>query len=149
MRRSGDGAAAGPDRCSEGYRVLDIRIPELSGLEVVKHLKHRPELVFTTAFDRFAIAAFELGALDYLLKPFGQERFRTMLERVRQRLSAAERGSVERARAALASEPLRRLFARTADRIVPIHVDPSAGFRLVWDYSESTAAGVPSSCTSA
>jgi CheY-like chemotaxis protein len=62
---------------------LDVRLPELTGLEVVQRIRHRPALVFTTAHDRFAVAAFELGALDYLLKPFGAERFSRMLERVR------------------------------------------------------------------
>src|SRR5262245_24188155 len=62
---------------------LDVYLPELSGLQVVERIHHRPEIVFTTAYDRFALAAFEVGALDYLLKPFGRQRFHTMLQRVR------------------------------------------------------------------
>src|SRR6185312_6438411 len=46
---------------------LDIEMPELDGLEVVKRIQHRPALVFTTAYDQYAISAFELAALDYLL----------------------------------------------------------------------------------
>jgi two-component system LytT family response regulator len=55
---------------------------------VVQRIRHRPDIVFTTAYDRFALAAFEVGALDYLLKPFGRQRFQTMLARVRQQSSS-------------------------------------------------------------
>jgi len=53
----------------------------MSGLEVLSTITHRPIVIFTTAFDRYAVSAFELQALDYLLKPFGKERFNTAIER--------------------------------------------------------------------
>jgi two-component system, LytTR family, response regulator len=123
---------------------LDVRLPELSGLEVVQRIHHRPQLVFTTAYDRFAVAAFELGAIDYLLKPFGAERFHKMLERVRARLEVPETpGSVERTRLALAPRPLRRLFARSGSRIVPIPMDSIRRIQAAGDYAEvHCAAGV-------
>jgi two-component system LytT family response regulator len=123
---------------------LDVRLPELSGLEVVKHIQHRPALVFTTAHDRFALAAFELGALDYLLKPFGRERFARMLERVRAHLDVlAADDAVERTRLALSPEPLRRLFARSGARIVPIPVESIRRIQAAGDYAEvHCAAGV-------
>src|SRR5262249_35924464 len=114
---------------------LDIRMPELTGLEVVQRIRHLPEIVFTTAYDRFAIAAFELGALDYLLKPFGRERFALMLERVRRRLGTPA-DDAERARQALGAAPLRRLFARSGDRAVPIPVDSIRHVQASGDYSE-------------
>jgi two-component system LytT family response regulator len=118
---------------------LDVCLPELSGLEVVQRLRHQPEVVFTTAHDRFALAAFEVGALDYLLKPFGRQRFQTMLERVRQRLSQRlDQDAVpaaERARAAFGT-PLRRLFARTRDAIVPIDVRTIHHLQASGDYVE-------------
>ena len=99
---------------------LDISLPEMSGLDVLQRIRHKPEVVFTTAFDQYALAAFEIGALDYLLKPFGRQRFATMLERLQKRLRSPV-AAPERARAAFDS-PLRRLFARTRDGIVPIDV---------------------------
>ena len=57
----------------------DLRSPSL------KAHRHRPEIIFTTAYDDYAVPAFELEALDYLLKPFGRERFRRAVERVRRR----------------------------------------------------------------
>src|SRR5262245_1940530 len=75
------------DRLEPGLIFLDVRLPEMSGLEVLRSLRHQPEVVFATAYDRYAVAAFELGALDYLVKPFGRERFSAMLQRVQSRLS--------------------------------------------------------------
>ena len=93
---------------------LDIEMPELTGLEVLERVTQRPAVIFTTAYDRYAVSAFELGALDYLLKPFGRERFLTALERARRALEADDESPViERARGALTGEgQLTRLFVR-------------------------------------
>jgi two-component system LytT family response regulator len=115
---------------------LDVKLPELTGLEVLERIRHEPAVVFTTAYDRFAVAAFELEAIDYLVKPFGEERFRETLERVRRRLSdAADGGSGrERARAALGEGPLKRLFARRSDGIVPIPLETVTHIEAADDY---------------
>ena len=71
---------------------LDIAMPGLSGLELAARLKSRPNapyVVFTTAYDEYAVKAFEARALDYLLKPFSDDRLREALDRVRERLRAA------------------------------------------------------------
>ncbi|MFC0254043.1 LytR/AlgR family response regulator transcription factor [Massilia consociata] len=68
---------------------LDIRMPGLSGLEVASGLLEagvKTDIVFVTAYDQYAIAAFERGAVDYLLKPVARERLAATVERVRQRL---------------------------------------------------------------
>ena len=54
---------------------LDIQMPKLTGFEMLELLDHQPEIVFTTAFDQYAIKAFEVNATDYLLKPFSLSRF--------------------------------------------------------------------------
>lgn len=139
---AGDGAEAVRliDRLEPDLVFLDVHLPELSGLQVVERIRHRPEIVFTTAYDRFALAAFEVGALDYLLKPFGRQRFQAMLARVRHRLAepadpSRTEWAAERARDALGS-PLRRLFARTGDRIVPIDVQTIQHVQACGDYVE-------------
>ena len=119
---------------------LDVRLPELSGLEVARRMRHACEIVFTTAYDRFAIAAFELGALDYLMKPFGRERFAATLARVRERLGRASVPDGERARTALDPGPLRRLFVRQGERIVPIPTASIVRIQAAGDYAEVHAA---------
>ncbi|HEX5714687.1 MAG TPA: LytTR family DNA-binding domain-containing protein [Thermoanaerobaculia bacterium] len=137
---AGDGAEAVRliDRLKPDLVFLDVNLPELSGLQVVERIHHRPEIVFTTAYDQFALSAFEVGALDYLLKPFGRQRFHTMLERVRRHLLPPATTAVptaERARAAFGS-PLRLLFARTRDAIVPIDVRTVRHIQASGDYVE-------------
>src|SRR5213078_149858 len=60
---------------------LDIVMPGATGLEVLEQLDYEPKVIFTTAYDQYAVTAFELGALDYLLKPFGRDRVKRVLER--------------------------------------------------------------------
>jgi DNA-binding LytR/AlgR family response regulator len=67
---------------------LDVQMPGMSGIEVVKHLPDaRPHIVFATAHDEFAIAAFEVEAVDYLLKPFTRARVRDAVDRARSRVN--------------------------------------------------------------
>lgn len=54
---------------------LDIQMPRLTGIELIEVLTEKPEIIFTTAYDQFALRAFELNAVDYLMKPFPKKRF--------------------------------------------------------------------------
>src|SRR5436190_9535557 len=74
---------------------LDVQMPRLNGFEVLEALDAaaRPAVIFTTAHDDHAIRAFEVSAVDYLLKPFTQARFRKALERARTQLRAAKGGT--------------------------------------------------------
>jgi two-component system LytT family response regulator len=130
------------DRLRPDLVFLDVQLPEADGLRVLRTIAHTPEVIFTTAYDQHAVAAFELGALDYLVKPFGRERFLQTLERVRRRL--APDGSVpasgERARVAL-SPPLARLYARHGDRIVPIAVEDVRRIEACGDYARVFTPG--------
>ena len=100
---------------------LDIVMPGATGLQVLEQLDYEPKIIFTTAHDQYAVTAFELGAIDYLLKPFGRDR----LERVLRRAQAALNGSapplLSRARESLErTRSLSRIFVRDGNRIVPI-----------------------------
>lgn len=64
---------------------LDVQMPKLNGFEMLEVLDHKPEVVFTTAYDQYAIQAFEQNAVDYLLKPFSQERFNQAVDRMKER----------------------------------------------------------------
>ena len=61
---------------------LDIQMPKLNGFEVLEVLEKHPYIIFTTAYDEYAIKAFEMNATDYLLKPFSKERFFNALDKV-------------------------------------------------------------------
>lgn len=124
------------NRLEPDLLFLDIRMPGLSGIEVLERLEHRPSVVFTTAYDEYAVTAFELRALDYLLKPFGRRRFASTLARIRESLELrSETSAVERGREALESpRPLRRLFVRTRGRIVPIGLEQVTRFEAQGDY---------------
>ncbi|MCK5781660.1 MAG: response regulator [Flavobacteriales bacterium] len=61
---------------------LDIQMPKLNGFEVLELIKHKPKVIFTTAYDNYAIKAFEENAVDYLLKPFSFDRFSKAIDRV-------------------------------------------------------------------
>ncbi len=65
---------------------LDIHMPEKSGFDLLEELGAVPEVVFTTAYDQYAVKAFELNALDYLVKPLREERFVKTIEKVKQEL---------------------------------------------------------------
>lgn len=105
---SADGlaAAAALDSLKPDVVFLDIQMPGLSGLEVASQLEpaNAPLIVFVTAFDEHAIKAFDLNAVDYLLKPYDKDRLRKTLERLRQRRSGSGAGpAVQTARAQLGS----------------------------------------------
>jgi two-component system LytT family response regulator len=142
VAEAGDGrsALALADEHRPELLFLDVRLPELSGLEVARRVRHAAEIVFTTAYDRFAVAAFEIGALDYLVKPFGRERLAAAAERVRARLGHAAVPAGERVRSSLAPGPVGRLFARQGDRIVPIPVEGIRRVQAQGDYAEVHAA---------
>lgn len=119
---------------------LDIHLPEMSGLQVLESVDGSPAIVFTTAYDEHAVTAFELGAVDYLLKPFGQERFDQAVERV---VEARGRAVDPELLAELirGEAPLVRLFARQGTRVVPIRVDSVVRFAGSGDYVEAWVAG--------
>ena len=132
----GRSALALADELRPDLLFLDVRLPELTGLEVARRIRHPAEIIFTTAYDRFAVAAFEIGALDYIVKPFGRERLAAAVARVRARLGQTAVHAGERVRSSLSEGPLTRLFARQGDRIVPIAVDAIRRIQAQGDYAE-------------
>jgi two-component system LytT family response regulator len=122
---------------------LDIEMPGMTGIDVLSRITHDPAIVFTTAYDRYAVTAFELEALDYLLKPFGAKRLATALDRVKKSLGDPRNASVaERAWAALESrEPFSRIFVRDRGRIIPIPVDGIDRLEAEDDYVGVHAGG--------
>jgi two-component system, LytTR family, response regulator len=110
---------------------LDIQMPKLDGFEVLELIGTDLAIVFCTAYDQYALRAFEVHAVDYLLKPFGAERFEAALTRARQRMGEQKRVPVELATQA-------RTPGQFSDRIVlrdgsDVHIIPIAKL----DYAEA------------
>lgn len=116
-----DGAAALRmiESLSPDLVLLDIAMPELDGMAVAKTLGHRPDgpapaIIFVTAFDSFAIEAFDLAAVDYLLKPVSADRLRRAIDRV------AERRRVPEARGAASSAHVEEFWVPHRSELVRI-----------------------------
>ncbi|HUP65287.1 MAG TPA: response regulator [Thermoanaerobaculia bacterium] len=92
--------------------LLDIQMPKLDGFEVLELLDQSPLVVFITAHDEHAVRAFEVHAVDYLLKPFSVERFREVMRRVRIRLDEGVGRGLPVARSALRGGPAQRILVR-------------------------------------
>jgi two-component system LytT family response regulator len=100
---------------------LDIVMPGATGLQVLEQLEYEPKVIFTTGHDQYAVTAFELGALDYLLKPFGRDRLERVLRRAQGFLGESAPPLLSRARESLERPRLlSRIFVRDGNRIVPI-----------------------------
>jgi len=92
IARNGNEAAASIEELEPDLAFLDIQMPGMSGLEVAQGIEGDTLVVFVTAFDRYAVQAFEHAALDYLLKPFKTDRLLRTIERVRAALTLRAAG---------------------------------------------------------
>jgi len=72
---------------------LDVQMPKLTGFEMLELMDETPQIIFTTAFDQYAIKAFELNAVDYLLKPYSQDRFDVAVQKAVERLQKEDKPS--------------------------------------------------------
>jgi len=110
---------------------LDVEMPAMSGFEVLDALcaEELPRVVFVTAYDKYAVRAFEINAVDYLLKPFDNERFRAALDRAKRDLSAPEPSESQTLRILRLLEAERgagrfdRIAIREAGRIYFVELD--------------------------
>lgn len=131
---NGIAAVEGVDRLRPDLLFLDIEMPGLNGLEVLRRLTHQPLVLFTTAYAQHAVIAFELGALDYLLKPFAAARLSTTLDRVRATLGEPMPPTADRLAEAMGRGPMTRLFVRSGASIVPIGIETIVRFEAWGDY---------------
>lgn len=114
---------------------LDIQMPGLLGTEVLRHIAHQPFVIFTTAYAQHAATAFELGAIDYVLKPFGADRLAKSLERVRSAIGEPVSPSAfDRLRETLGTGPMSRLFVRSGNNVIPVPVNGISWFEADGDY---------------
>ncbi len=129
--RDGNEAVAAIRRERPDLVFLDVQIPELDGFGVIRALSDDklPVVVFVTAYDQYALQAFEVHAVDYLLKPFDEERFQRALLRARQAIQAEQGGGVNERLLALLKdlqpEPqyLERVVVKNSGRLFFLRTD--------------------------
>src|SRR5204863_4257594 len=105
---------------------LDIHMPGVNGLEAARAIGGRAHLVFVTAFDQYAVEAFERGAVDYILKPFNEDRLGLTVSRLKERLASSP-ARIEDLVEALAS----RLGARPSEHLRWIKASVGSNVRLI------------------
>jgi len=124
---------------------LDIQMPEMTGLEVLKRLTCTPHIVFTTAYDQYAVTAFELHAVDYLLKPFTRARFDAAVARVLDLAPAqpAPDAMGEALAQAVQRAPgrLERILVRDRGRIFPLALNEIEYMKADSKYTAIAARG--------
>ena len=127
----GGQAVAAIQEQSPDLVFLDVQMPGCDGFEVLKHIspERMPTVIFVTAYDEYALRAFEVHALDYLLKPFGKDRFQQTLRHAREALEARRAGDLGRRLLAMVHdikpEPqrLERLVVKSGGRVFFLRTD--------------------------
>jgi two-component system, LytTR family, response regulator len=122
--------------------LLDVQMPKLDGFEVLELLGDQVTVIFVTAYDSYAIRAFEVHAVDYLLKPFSAERLGEALDRARERIRSREKApadlvSADRSRRA----PLERILIRDRSDVHVIPMDKIDYLESQDDYVSIRAGG--------
>jgi two-component system, LytTR family, response regulator len=123
-------------QCANGYEavkavsdampdvlLLDVQMPRLSGFDVLELIGSGPAVIFATAHDEFALKAFEVHAVDYLLKPFSQARLADAIARARERLVARSASPAEQLRSALRAVRVERILVRDGTKVFIVPVD--------------------------
>jgi len=120
---------------------LDIQMPKLDGFEVVELAGSKPHYVFATAYDQFALRAFEVHAVDYLLKPFSRERLAEALAQVRLRAPQPARIEAVVKDAQARQQPLERVLIRDGARVHVVAASSIDYIEAQDDYVQICAAG--------
>ncbi len=119
---------------------LDIQMPEISGFELLEMLDEHPRVIFSTAYDQYAIKAFEVNAVDYLLKPYDEDRFNLALERAIHSIQSEQKQdeTIKKLLQTIQTSPqhLERLLIKQAGRIVIISCKEINLIKALDDYAE-------------
>jgi len=119
---------------------LDIQMPKISGFEMLEILDEKPLIIFSTAYDDFAIKAFEHSAVDYLLKPYSQKRFSEAIgkaiNKIRQGITTQNEIQDLRGNLEVSQEYLRRVVIKSGSKVVVLPVDEIHYLEAADDYVE-------------
>ncbi len=115
---------------------LDIKMPKITGFELLELLEEPPVIIFSTAYDEFAIKAFDLNAVDYLLKPYSQKRFDGALKKAKDRVLSGERQieGIQKTQELLRTDQLDRVVVKVGSKIHIIAVSKINFIEAMDDY---------------
>lgn len=137
------------DECENGFEgiksineynpdliFLDIQMPKLNGFEMLELIEVNHNIIFTTAYDQYALKAFDVNAIDYLLKPFSRDRFKEAVDKVIYRINNHENSIVKTSLPELISsdERLKRIVVKKNNKIIIIPVDKINYLKAEDDY---------------
>ncbi|MEQ8924289.1 MAG: LytTR family transcriptional regulator DNA-binding domain-containing protein [Fulvivirga sp.] len=123
---------------------LDVQMPKLTGFEMLELLDPAPVIVFSTAYDQYAIKAFELSAADYLLKPYSRDRFKEAVNKALDKIHKPEENkkSLDKLQeSSLSKEKIDRIVIRSGSKLTIISVDDIDYIEAQDDYVEVHSAG--------
>ncbi len=118
---------------------LDIQMPEINGFELLEMLDEIPYVIFSTAYDKYALKAFEVNAVDYLLKPYVQERFDKAVERAKWSINQSLKDSkenIEKLLDSIQSERkfLKRILVKDSGKIIILNTEEILWIEAIEDY---------------
>jgi len=120
---------------------LDVQMPGMNGFDVLEEIDHEPYVIFTTAYDQYAIKAFEKNAVDYLLKPLDEERFRIAVNRALKR-KTADNGSLEELLRSIKSDRGKNfeshIFVQKSEKLFNLPVEEIVYLEASGDYTVIT-----------
>ncbi|MEJ0029406.1 MAG: response regulator [Bacteroidota bacterium] len=126
------------DKLKPDLVFLDVQMPGMTGFDVLEDIEHEPYVIFVTAYDQYAIKAFEKNAVDYLLKPLDEERFRNAVNRALKR-KTLEHSSIEDLLSSMRSERKgtydTHIFVQKSEKLFNLPVDEIVYLEASGDYT--------------
>ncbi|MBI1768810.1 MAG: response regulator [Bacteroidetes bacterium] len=136
---NGSDAVTQIDKLKPDLLFLDVQMPGMTGFDVLDDINHEPYVIFVTAYDQYAIQAFEKNAVDYLLKPLDQERFRQAVDRALKR-KKTEAGNIEDLLGSMRPNYARatyesHIFVQKSEKLFSLPVDEILHLEASGDYT--------------
>jgi len=123
--------------------ILDIQMPKLNGFEVIELLDELPYIIFSTAYDEFALKAFEVHAIDYLLKPYSLDRLKEAFQHIQNHFARSQVQSLKEISTTVQSKnaPIERILVKEGAKVVIIPVDQIIYIEAQDDYAAIHSEG--------
>jgi len=121
---------------------LDIQMPDISGIQFLKSLPHKPLVIFTTAYEKYALEGFELDVVDYLLKPYSFERFLKAVNKVHEHIQFVEKNST-RSDTEEVTFSSKFLFVKSDYKLVKIEISEIQYIESLKDYVKIVSGDKP------